>query len=175
MSLFKKTFASSMEVATAFMNTHPARNRGSENFGQSFMNDAREAAVPASMITLEVYRKKALNKINKRNEICGNINPRIMELGNINITNGVSVTGNMSESYLYNYIERLCDMDIAVYKRNMKFGDTNPKIDQMLEDFPYDEPSSRKKAMYANKIILECNKDLGMNMLGNLKNRFGGE
>lgn len=174
MSLFNRTFASSMEVATSFMNTHPRRNTRTESFGDTVMNDAREAAVPASMITLEVYRKKALNKINKRNQICGDVNPIIMELGNKNITNGVSFSGNLSESYLYAYIERLCDMDIAVFKRNQKFGNVNPKIQEMLEDFPYDEPNSRKKSMYADKVILECNKEMGMNMLYSLKDRFAG-
>lgn len=175
MSLFNKTNASAMEFATALMNASvPGRNRRSENFGQSVVNDAMEAAVPASMITLEVYRKKALNKINKRNNICGNVNPRIAELGNVNITNGVSISGNLSESNLYVYIERLCDMDIAVFKRNQMFGNRNPKIEEMLEDFPYDDPNSRRKSMYADKIIRECNLEMGKATLNNLKGKFFG-
>lgn len=172
MSLFNRTIPSGMERATQFMNSHPARNYRSESFGSSVMNDAREAMGPASTITLEIYRKKALSKIEKRNKICGNVNPKIMELGNVNITNGASVSGNISESYLYSYIEKLCDMDIAVFKRNQKFCDKSEKIEEMLEDFPYDEPSSRKKSMYADKVIFQCNKEMGMSMLGSIKDKL---
>lgn len=139
-----------------------ARNRRNESFGESFMADAAELAGPASDLTLNIYRKKALKMLDKRNAVCGNQNPYINELCGLDI-NGESnetVYANLNESYLFTYIANLCKVDIAIHERNMKCGNVSEKITEMYNNRPSLRAPQAVKGVYCTKIIGQCKRDM---------------
>ena len=62
-----------------------------ESFGDSVMKDAALAAGPAAKITNNVYRKKALKALEKRNATLGNESEYLNMLCNMNVGDNVSV------------------------------------------------------------------------------------
>ena len=139
-----------------------------ESFGDSVMKDAALAAGPAAKFTSNVYRKKALKAVERRNSILESPSPYLDMLCNMNVGDNVSVSGNMEEANFFNYISSYCDMEILVQKRNMEVGNTSPVIEEMLKNPPAPNASHMTKVSYIRKIESECHKDMGTGVAGRL-------
>lgn len=135
------------------------RNPRTESFGDSFFHDVAEAIGPAANITNAIYRKKALKAIEKRNRILQNQSEYINMLSKINVGNNYSVSGNLTESNLFEYIARYCMMEIEVYKRNLTLGNFSPKIADKLQNPPSLNVGHLSRIQYCNSIILTCKLD----------------
>ena len=136
-----------------------------ESFGDSFMKDAALAAGPAAKITSNVYRKKALKAVDKRNAVLGNRSEYGEMLCNMNVGDNVSVGGNMTEANFFNYITSYCSMELLVHKRNTKLGNTSEVIEEMLKNPPSPHAGHMAKVAYIRKIEAICYKDMGGSLL----------
>lgn len=135
------------------------RNPKTESFGDSFFHDMAAAMGPAANITNSIYRKKALKAIAKRNRVYQNRSEYIDMLSKVNVGNNYSVSGNMTESNLFDYITRYCKMEIEVYKRNKALGNDSPKIVAKLQNPPDLNMGHLSRMQYCNSIILTCKID----------------
>lgn len=143
-----------------------------ESFGDSFMKDAALAAGPAAKITNNVYRKKALKAIEKRNALLGNESEYLNMLCNMNVGDNVSVSGNMSEANFFNYIASYCEMEILVQKRNMTLGNVSESIEAKLKNPPAPNASHMTKVSFVRGIEAECAKDMAKVGMGKAKSWF---
>lgn len=137
-----------------------------ESFGESFMKDAALAAGPAAKITNNVYRKKALKAIEKRNAALGNESEYLNMLCNMNVGDNVSVSGNMSEANFFNYIADYCQMEMLVQKRNMTLGNVSANIEEKLKNPPAPNASHMTKVSFIRGIEAECTRDMAKVKLG---------
>ena len=131
-----------------------------ESFGDSVMKDAALAAGPAAKITNNVYRKKALKALEKRNATLGNESEYLNMLCNMNVGDNVSVSGNMSEANFFNYIADYCQMEMMVAKRNMTLGNVSTTIEEKLKNPPAPNASHMTKVSFIRGIEAECAKDM---------------
>lgn len=143
-----------------------------ESFGDSFMKDAALAAGPAAKITNSVYRNKALKALEKRNAILGNESEYLNMLCNMNVGDNVSVSGNMTEANLFNYIADYCQMEIMVAKRNMTLGNVSTIIEEKLKNPPAYNASHMTKVSFIRGIEAECAKDMAKVGMGKVKSWF---
>ena len=134
-----------------------------ESFGQSVMNDALLAAGPAAKITNNVYRKKALKAIDKRNAMLGNQSEYLNMLCNMNVGDNVSISGNMSEANFFNYITSYCQMEMLVHKRNMALGNVSPSIEEKFKNPPSPTAGHMAKIAFIRGIEAECARDMAKN------------
>jgi len=135
------------------------RNPRTESFGDSFFHDVAAAIGPAANITNTIYRKKALKAIEKRNRILQNQSEYINMLSRVNVGNNYSVSGNMTESNLFEYIIRYCKMEIAVHKRNMTLGNVSSEIEAKLQNPPSLNVGHLSRTQYCNSVICMCTMD----------------
>ena len=111
---------------------------------------------PAANITNAIYRKKAMRAISKRNRILQNESEYITMLSRVNVGNNYSVSGNMTESNLFEYIARYCKMEIAVHRRNAALGTISRRIEAKLQNLPSLNVGHLSRIQYCNSIICMC-------------------
>lgn len=121
------------------------------------MSDGMTAVKPAAARTTKAIMKfKAECAIKRRNKLYGNESEYVNKLCDVQLQNADNWSGNNDEAQFYIYIAQYCDMESAVYERNQYFGNTNPEIEKLLAEFPYDET----KIGYCNKVALKCNNEV---------------
>ncbi len=130
------------------------RNPRTESFGDSVMNDFAAALGPATSITNAIYRRKANKAIEKRNCIVGTPSEYIYMLSSINSGDNYTVGGKTAEACFFRYIAHYCNTEIAATKRNRMIAETNPKIEEFLNNPPSLNSGNFTRTMQCNNILI---------------------
>ena len=142
-------------ISTIYV-TKVYRNTRTESFGDSVMNDMSSALLPASQITSQIYRQKAIKAVEKRNRIMGYESAYIHELCNYSAGNSITAAGLTSEANFFDYIVKYCNMEIRAYKTAQKIGELSPKLMELLQNPPHPAKGHYSKVFYTIRVNAMC-------------------
>ena len=142
-------------ISTIYV-TKVYRNRRTESFGDSVMNDFASAVLPAAQITSAIYRKKAIKAIEKRNHLLGYESDYIYTLCDYKAGNHITASGMAAEANFYNYIVKYCKMEIRAFRLAVKRGGLSPKLTELLENPPHPSKGHISKMFYTIRVNVMC-------------------
>lgn len=127
-----------------------------QNFGQSMVSSMPRAAQVGTGFARNVKRKRALSAVERRDREVGTQNDFLNWLVNLNTQNYNDAYGNYDEAMLFDFIERYCHMEIAVYKLNNARGVKDEKVEKWLSEIHTNSLNFKKQARKCIMVTTYC-------------------